>query len=284
MEMLKFAMPPLARRIARRGIILLMAIAIAVLILLVYLFWPKTTPTLRGYEPPKELPRAVATISTMPATRPATTEPATTQPVTAQRAGDILLYAPEVQDADPSWSLPAELKADGLRRLARQVDKLAHDLPETAQLESECRTGGAKLLDSQLVGLLWSRLMGRGFHDANLPLDWYEVVKDQVSLLGDFTKMADDLTNQAVQMAISYRVSSVQIRIIGGKVLVGDMLFVKAAQLYISQRRPYYERLLPLLQSVTRRANVEFRAELYGPQQQDQQQLDRLPQTPFTPH
>jgi len=241
--------------------------AIVGIVLLCFLFWPKSTPKLKGVEPPKDPPKKqlaeVVSAEVAPAAKPAAaTQPASTQPVTAQRAADLPLFAPGEQDSDPSWSKPAELKAEDLQRLARQVDKLGRDIPATAQLEAQCNAAVENLMNGQLVGLLWSRLLGKGFHDANLPLDWYECVKDRNSILGNLTNMAEAFTNQMVQVAISMRLQTVQVRVIGGRVLVGDILFVKSTQAYIDQRRPYYERLLPLVQSVTQRAANEFRAEL----------------------
>src|SRR5947209_8184174 len=96
--------------------------AVVGLVLLGFLFWPKSTPKLKGVEPPKDQPKQepaqVASAKLAAETKPAATQPASTQPVTAQRAADLPLYAPGEQDSDPSWSKPAELKADELQRLA----------------------------------------------------------------------------------------------------------------------------------------------------------------------
>jgi hypothetical protein len=235
---------------------------VMVLVLLGFLFWPKSTPKLSGgVEARKEQPMQVTAVTPTPAKPRATTQPATTQPVTAQRAADLPLYAPDQEGADPSWSLPAELKAGDLQRLAKQVDNLGREIPALGQLEAQCNEGISRLFDGQIVGLFWSRLMGKGFHDTKLPLDWYEVIKDRNSFAANFATVAEAFGNQMVQMTIMMRLAAVQVRIVGGHVLVGDMLFVKTAQQYIEQRRPYYERLWPLIQSVANRMGEEFRVE-----------------------
>src|SRR6185437_11241217 len=89
--------------------------ALIVALFVGYLFWPTSTPKLRGIEPPKEQPNQAVAATPSPSTSSATTQPASTQPVTAQRAADLPLYAPDQDGADPSWSLPAELKADDLQ-------------------------------------------------------------------------------------------------------------------------------------------------------------------------
>jgi hypothetical protein len=231
-----------------------------VVVLLAILLWPKTPPSIRGVEEVHS--EAVLPVA---ATKPAS-RPTTTQPVTQQYAGDLPLFAPDEEGADPSWSLPAELKAADLQRFAGQVEKLSKDLPATAKLEAECNDGVAGLRSDQVVALFWARLLGRGFQDKNLPLDWYQVVKDRNSMLGNLAHAAEGFTNQIVQMAIAMRLTAVQVRVIGGKVVIGDVLFVKAAQAYIDQRRPYYERLRPLMESVNQRARQEFRAEIKNDQ------------------
>lgn len=233
-----------------------------IVVLFVFLLWPKSTPKLRGVEAKADTTAGTAASANPSRAASSSTQPASTQPVTAQRAGDLPLYYPDVDGADPNWSLPAELKAGDLQGLARQVDKLARDMPATAQLEQQCNEALGQIFTGQSITLFWSRLMGSGFHDANLPLDWYETVKERNSVLGNLAAMGEAFTNQMVQAAIAMRLVSVEVRIIGGKVLVGDMLFVKASQAYIDQRKPYFERLLPLLQSVTKRMQQEFRSEL----------------------
>lgn len=223
--------------------------AVIAVLLLAFLLWPKSTPKLRGV--------ATGDASALPKPAPA----ASTQPVTAQRAGDVELYAPDQEGADPSWSLPAELKSSDVKSLAQQVDKLLQDIPATSHLEQQCNESIGQLFTAQYISLFWSRLKGQGFHDANLPLDWYEVIKERNSFLGNAAVFADAFTNQLVQTTIAMRLVSVEVRIIGGKVLVGDMLFVKASQAYVDQRKPHFERLLPLVQSVTQRMQQEFQKE-----------------------
>lgn len=230
-------------------------VALIAVVLLAFILWPKTTPKLRGIEPPNEQQAG---------------QPPSTQPVTAQRAADLPLYAPGEAGSDAKWSMPAELKADELQRLAQQVDKLGSDVPATAQLEQQCNSEVGYLMKGEIVGLLWSRLLGKGFHDTNLPLDWYEVVKDQNSVLRDLTvtQVAETFTNEMVQLVILTRLQTIRIRVIGGRVLAGDILFVKSTQAYIDHHRPYYERLLPMAQSVSRRVFNEFPTELGQQKQQ----------------
>src|SRR5947209_5875369 len=97
------------------------AIVVAGLLAFYILFWPKaalrgpdhvsaaaTSSRGGGTERPARGP-AVAGADSVPATQP-TTRP-TTQPVTAQLAGDLPLYMPDQEGADPGWGLPAELRA-----------------------------------------------------------------------------------------------------------------------------------------------------------------------------
>jgi hypothetical protein len=228
--------------------------AIAILILYI-LFWPKSVPSQRAESNPLPMNSG---LHQRDASLPASTRPAIQQ----QFAGDLPLYAPDQEGADPKWSLPAELKGQNLQSLAHQVDKLYQDIPATAQMEQQCNEGIANLIDTKTVGLYWTRVTGKGFRDTNLPLDWYQVVKNNNSILDNSAMLAEILTNQAVQMAITMRLSSVQVRIIGGNVLIGDILFLRAAQDYIDQRRPYFEKLLPLVQSVQERTRREFSSEL----------------------
>jgi len=241
--------------------------AVIIVLLLLFVLWPKSTPKLRGVEAKAQTPLPTASGGGSAASA-STSRPPSTEPVTAQRAADLPLYAPDQDGADPSWSLPAELKADDLQRLARQVDKLGSDIPATAQLEAKCNEGISSLFDGEFVQLFWSRLMSKGFHDTALPLDWYEVVKDRNSLVGNLALAAQMLASQVAQSTIAMRLASIEVRIIGGHVLLGDILFVKASQQYIDQRRPYYERLLPLIASVRQRVGQEFQVELNQRQQQ----------------
>jgi hypothetical protein len=232
--------------------------AIAVVIVFGFFLWPKSSPNIKGVDPSMETTPRVTALAVSSTTRLSATQPASTQ----QYAGDLALYAPDQDGADPSWSLPTELKADDLQRLAHQVETLARDIPATAQLEQQCSEGVTQLYDAKIVGLFWSRLIGDGFQDKNLPLDWYQVVKERNSILGNLSAGTEMFANQMVQAVIAMRLSSVQVRIIGGNVVVGDMLFIKASQQYIDQRKPFFEKLLPLIQGVTQRTRQEFQSEL----------------------
>src|SRR4051812_1304240 len=93
--------------------------ATIVVLIVVFLFWPKSTPKLRGLE----------ANSTASQTQLSGGKSPTTQP----QPPELGLYAPEADGAEPGWSLPAELSTEELQRLARQVDHLAQDLPAAAE-------------------------------------------------------------------------------------------------------------------------------------------------------
>jgi len=227
------------------------ATAVTCLAILLFL-WPKGLPPQRG----------IANDRADTAASHASVGQPTTQPVSGQYAGDVPLYMPDQAGADASWSLPAELKADESKKAVADVDKLARDLGETLQLQKAYDSGIGSLLNQQVLSLFWSRLTGKGFQDANLPLDWYDIVKDRNSIFGDMSAVADMFANQMIQAALISRLTSVQVRLVGGKVLVGDMLFVKATRQYVDLRLPRFRKLVPLMQGVSNRIGQEFKVEL----------------------
>jgi len=231
---------------------------VIVLLLLYILFWPKSPPQLQGPDP------------RLSSANPATTQPvtaATTQPITPQSGGGFSMYKPGDDGSDPQWSLPVELKADELQNLAKQVDKLSDDTQTLGNLEAQYDKDSAALFNQQIVSLFWSRLRGRGFRDPKLPLDWYQIVKEDNGLVQEGAQFAAALVTGLTEIAIQARLDSVRVRIIGGNVVVGDRLFVGTLQRYVDERLSFLNKELPLIQSVNARMQTEFHDELSKQQQ-----------------
>jgi hypothetical protein len=219
--------------IRHRFTVLLVAVA------LYFLFWPKAV--FRS------------------AVEPGTTGGVGHSNAAVSQADPVPLYDPTAEDADPTWSLPAELKAGQLQALASQVEKLLIDTTNTTELEAERATILYEgLLHQKVKDLLWPSLRGSGFKDQRLPLDWYALVKQYYDVVGMTADASERIANHMAQIGIQMRLESVKIRVIGGKVLTGDLLFVKALQTYIDHRQAYLSKAIPPMLDVVRRLRKEF--------------------------
>lgn len=74
------------------------------------------------------------------------------------------------------------------------------------------------------------------------------------------------MANSTVEVPLSLRVPQIRVRAIGGKVLVGDVLFLKALQGYVDYRLPYYQKMNQAASNVIARLEKEFPVE-FGHQQ-----------------
>ena len=84
-------------------------------------------------------------------------------------------------------------------------------------MTEEYRTLVDALLRNNVKSYLWTPILnGNGFRDQKLPLDWYEVIKDRYGILQAVT-MEEQAQYAVVYGAIEWRLSSIQVRIIGGQ-------------------------------------------------------------------
>ena len=87
---------------------------------------------------------------------------------------------------------------------------------------------------------------------------WYDEAKEYDSI---FNQLGLDLelgANVLVQNVLQSRIGDVRIRIIGGQVLVGDELFIKACALYIRNMDVRFNSRLKAAQAISNRLKVEF--------------------------
>lgn len=231
--------------------------AVTITLLLCYIFlWPKSSP------PPKSAEVATPALATIAQTKPqAASQPSELK----QMAGNLPLYDVESPGADPSWSLPAELKAEDVQKLFALVEALPGKWRAKIEMRErlnnnlqQLRWVGGSVQGGEVMELFWSRLRGEGFRDKKLPLDWYAAMDANSSWGKMLTEIAEVSGDYAVEFPVVIRLHTVKMRIIGGKVLTADMLFIKGLEALLDRRREQFEKALPATQELLKRVGQEF--------------------------
>lgn len=151
------------------------------------------------------------------------------------KAQELPLYDPSSANADPKWSLPAELKSAELQSFATQVDKLASEEKRYSDLLYSRHISIKGLLSDDVKKLLWPALKGSGFKDQRLPMDWFNLIKDDYDKNQMVAELEDE-QSRGMWSDVESRITSIQTRLLGGQVLAGDVLFSKTLQSYFDQR------------------------------------------------
>jgi hypothetical protein len=207
---------------------------------------------------PLKTPTIAARQSSAPDTP--TTRRATTRPVADDDAGEtgiggVPLYNPR---SNPAWNLPAEVSTDEIKDLVRRTNKLEQDLGRATRRMEAHHQVVIQLLSEQVRNPLWDRMSSGGYRDERLGLDWYELVKDDDDLLADIGGMLDVVAKQTLYFTTELRIKYMKARLIGGKPLIADQLFLRAMQDFADNRNAYYDRTEPAIRAIAVRLNQEF--------------------------
>jgi hypothetical protein len=194
---------------------------------------------------------AQAGISTAPRPDGSSSAPPLTLP-----SSDIPLYEPIAEE--PSWALPAELNTEDVRKLVIKVESLSRDATRCEGRLKNYHTKIAEMTKGSIGEQLWDRLVHTGFHDAKLPLDWYEVVKDDMSVASYLARTAEEFAEGATFVGMALRIGAAKARLLGGHALLGDVLFVNACRAWLDARMSFLDRVEPLMVDVMRRLPLEF--------------------------
>lgn len=164
----------------------------------------------------------------------------TSKPTTQPTDG---YYDPNAEGADPAWSVPAQLSAAEVKGLIKELDALQQ---ETWRLAArvQAKYDELKVLDAEDVRqAVWQRAVGEGFKEPAVPLLYHEVMRDGSGIL---TGIATDMGHQADRQIFGFlnnRIAAAQVRLLGGRCLVGDKLFIKATANLISSKHTEYDAL-----------------------------------------
>ena len=98
-----------------------------------------------------------------------------------------------------------ELKSGDLQAFAKRVDAFEHTFNEAQKLDDERRNLLEILLDEQVKGILLPAVKGSGFKDQKLPLDWYEIVKNDYQITDAAATFAEAMGESGLILAITAR-------------------------------------------------------------------------------
>ena len=218
-----------------------------------FLFWPKPTPrisaTTSASNRVSQNQSGAGNVSTNTPIAPGSN---------ANSIEEELLYDPASENADAGWSDPAELKAKELQALARQVDQAINDWMKIRRLERRQSSFFFILTDGELKQTIWMKVLSGSFKDAKLSKDWYELVKVRYGAYDRAKVAAEAIQNETIAAVIASRLEGIQVRIIGGNVLSGDVLCLKAVEIYTKNRLGSLSELDPQFVNVTKRLIAEF--------------------------
>lgn len=228
-------------------------------VIVVMLYRSMRIPHVSVESPTVKSPTVKSPAVESPAVSPApAASPGSTQPQLAP----VLSITPGEEGADPKWSLPANLSSSEVQSFVRQIDLISDTTAKLVDAQQHYTKQMDRLLDKNVVDLMWPRLKGGGFKDQKLPSDWYEIVKDKDGTTGGELETTGGIMAQmAVLIPMSLRIPGMRVRAIGGRALVGDVLFLKAFQSYVDERNAYYQKLNGVVDGVVSRMEDEFPVE-----------------------
>ena len=172
-----------------------------------------------------------------------------------QPGSGIQLFDPSQTAADPKWSVPAGLKSEEFQAFAHRVDKALTDFKEVERLVEVQHLVVFLITKDKVKNALWPGVSGQRLKDANLPRDWYELVKVRYEGGGPGMKIyRDDWVDNEAR---SY-IDTIQVRVMGGKVLTGDVLCLKTITAFTDSHLQYLREVCPQLAKVSKRIYVEF--------------------------
>ena len=203
-------------------------------------------------------PRIVPRLSTDAQEPGAPLQSDNTSNAVAQADSRIQLFDPSDNAADPKWSSPAGLKAEELQTFATQIDKTLKDFKEVERLAEAQHFVFYYLTEGKVKSALWPGVNGQKLKDASLPGDWYELVKGNYGAGNGMTIYNDDFMDKANRNYVGRRLETIQVRVMGGKVLTGDVLCLKAITAFTDSHLQYLQKTDTQLANVTKRVCVEF--------------------------
>ncbi len=192
----------------------------------------------------------------------------------------ILVNQPGAEGADPKWELPAQLSTAEVQQLVARIEIATDACTKLSALENAYLDRMTKVLDEKVVKVMWPRIKGGGFKDQKLASDWYEIVKDKNGAVGATELYSEVFANQMLETPMAMRLEPIKVRAIGGKVLVGDVVFLKALQSYVDHRTSYYLPRVRIVDDVVKRLGKEFPKEFGPPERLDD---DDSKNSPFGP-
>jgi hypothetical protein len=167
-------------------------------------------------------------------------------------------YDPNAPDANPKWGLPVELQSKDLQAFAKKVEAFERTLKEAETLDDERQNLLGDLLDEKVKAMLLPAVKGGGFRDQKLPLDWYELVKNNYQVADAPGMLADLFGKIGVITTFNARLESIHVRLIGGKLIAGDLLFINGNDDFV---KGWYDKVLRevhQMQNVGHRLVKEF--------------------------
>jgi len=139
--------------------------------------------------------------------------------------------------------------------LGIQVDQITPWVADEHELFDRYQKLMGRIANQQLIGSFWGKTKYNDYNDKQLPYQWYEVSKARISGAGVPEELANMLINETGRNVILSRTMMIRFRIIGGKLTIGDVMFVHATQdLLIRQIKELNEandELAPLLDRIT---------------------------------
>jgi hypothetical protein len=106
---------------------------------------------------------------------------------------------------------------------------------------------------------LWERLVQGRFRDKRLPLDWFGVIEKDYGLFDQFLNaLRDGYAYEAGVHVTRMRMQAVQVRLIGGKPVLGDLLFMRGIEGYAKAQNAFYDENEPRLLQLKGRLAAEF--------------------------
>ena len=169
-----------------------------------------------------------------------------------------LLFDPEREGTNPEWSLPAKLSTAEMRGLVHEVEKLRVDLGTMYERLNTYESVVGDLGRDYVRNAFWNRLVSQGFRDQGLPLLYYEVVKDHSGALSGVQQELARITRGVAGQALYHRLGQAQLRLLGGRFLTGDKLFVSTLRGHVNEELKLLDEHLPKAEELKKRTAVEF--------------------------
>jgi hypothetical protein len=133
------------------------------------------------------------------------------------------------------------------------VDKLERDATRLAPRLRNYRAMVETVVRPEVQQALWERLLGGGFRDAGLPHAWYEV-----AVTPAINRVVDEAEEEAALGVIGHRLTMAKMRLIGGKCLIGDRLFIGSLQRWVDSRHAKLDAAEPAITGLSQRVEAEF--------------------------
>ena len=170
----------------------------------------------------------------------------------------VNLFAP---DEKAEWGLPAELGTGELVDAVRRVNQLDRAFARACERRKAYHEAIIWLVSAPVEAALWERLVQGRFHDKGLPLDWYSVIEHEYGVFDQFASgLRDEAAVEMSKYLTGLRLRGARIRLLGGKPVAGDLMFVRALESYTQSQNAYYDQHEPKVMQLRQRLAAEFPA------------------------